>query len=97
MRINGIEPFEFTDYYFPAKCLFDKKSLLKRHNNTIESLMIAMQELMLFLGNESPTSDPETVRQWRALADMLRNGAAAIEHFIGNTKPALSVIRGEAA
>ena len=39
----------------------------------------------------------DTDRLWDALADMLRNGAAAVEYFLGNAKPALTVIRGSAA
>lgn len=34
------------------------------------------------------------LRQWRALADMMRQGAAAIDYFVGDAKPALTLIHG---
>lgn len=71
---------------------------LKVHLDTIENARVAMAVLAANLEGFGEVIDRDhELRQWRALADMLRNGAAAIEHFIGNTKPALSVIRGEAA
>lgn len=74
------------------------KRELKVHLDTIESARVSMAVLAANLEGFEAVIDPDTeLRQWRALADMLRNGAAAIEHFVGNTKPALSVIRGEAA
>ena len=42
-------------------------------------------------------NDRETDRLWAALADMLRNGAATIDLFYGNGRPALTVIQGGAA
>lgn len=90
MRLNGIEPFEFTDYYFSAKCLFDEKSLLKRHLNMIESATIAIQELMLFLSSEPPLNDPATVRKWLALADMHEEAMNAIRLIFGQPHLALS-------
>ena len=71
---------------------------LKVHLDTIENARVSMALLAANLEGFEAVIDPDTeLRQWRALADMLRNGAAAIEYFIGNTKPALSVIRGDAA
>ena len=71
---------------------------LKVHLDTIESARVSMAVLAANLEGFGEVIDRDhELRQWHALADMLRNGAAAIEHFVGNTKPALSVIRGEAA
>jgi len=89
MRLNGIEPFEFTEYYFSAKCLFDEKSLLKRHANMIESATISIQELMLFLSNADPIHDPDVINQWRALAAMHRDAAHGIDAVFG--KPHLEL------
>ncbi len=96
MRLNGIEPFEFTDYYFPAKRLFDKKSLLKRHRNMIEESMIAMNKLMLFLSDEEPIQDADTVKRWLALAGMCDDAKNAIESMFGKS-PRLAVVRNDAA
>lgn len=71
---------------------------LKVHLDTIENARVAMALLAANLEGFGEVIDRDhELRQWHALADMLRQGAAAIEHFVGNTKPALSVIRGEAA
>lgn len=71
---------------------------LKVHLDTIESARVAMALLAANLEGFGEVIDRDhELRQWRALADMLRQGAAAIDHFIGDTKPALTVIRGEAA
>jgi len=41
---------------------------------------------------------PEAERlKWAALADMMEQGAAAIRHFVGDAKLALTVIAGGAA
>jgi len=96
MCLNGIEPFEFTDYYFPAKRLFDKKSLLKRHRNMIEESMIAMKELMLFLSDEEPIQDADTVKRWMALAGMCDDAKNAIESMFGKSQR-LVVVRNDAA
>lgn len=84
MRLNGIESFEFTEYYFSAKCLFDKKSLLKRHADMIESATITAQELMVFLSNADAIYDPDTINQWLALADMHEEAMKAIRMVFGN-------------
>lgn len=78
MRMNGIEPFEFTEYYFSAKCLFNEKSLLKRHANMIESATIVIHELMLFISSEHQINDPGIINQWLALADMCDEAKSAI-------------------
>ena len=71
---------------------------LKVHLDTIENARVSMALLAANLEGFEAVIDPDTeLRQWRALADMLRNGAAAIEYFVGTTKPVLSVIRGDAA
>lgn len=71
---------------------------LKVHLDTIETARTAMAMLAANLEGFGEVIDRDhELRQWHALADMLRHGAAAIEHFIGDSKPALSVIRGEAA
>ncbi|GEM_PF-2776655 len=71
---------------------------LKVHLDTIENARVSMALLAANLEGFGEVIDRDhELRQWHALADMLRQGAAAIEHFVGDTKPALSVIRGEAA
>lgn len=68
---------------------------LKVHLDTIEKARSSMALLAANLEGFGEVIDPEhELRQWRALADMLRHGAAAIEHFIGEKKPALTVIHG---
>lgn len=92
MRLNGIEPFEFTEYYFSAKRLFDEKSLLKRHVNMIESATIAIQELMLFLSNADPIHNPDVINQWLALADMHDDINEMIQVKLSNYRPESSVV-----
>ena len=71
---------------------------LKVHLDTIETARVSMALLAANLEGFGEVIDRDhELRQWHALADMLRQGAAAIEHFIGSTKPALSVICGEVA
>lgn len=68
---------------------------LKVHLDTIENARVAMALLAANLEGFGEVIDRDhELRQWRALADMLRNGAAAIEYFIGHTKPVLSVVNG---
>ena len=68
---------------------------LKVHLETIESARVAMALLAANLEGFGEVIDQDhELRQWRALADMLRQGAAAIEFFVGDQRAALSVIRG---
>lgn len=70
---------------------------LKVHLDTIEAARVAMAMLAANLEGFDVVIDRDhELRQWRALVDMLRQGAAAIEHFIGDAKPALTVIQGSA-
>ena len=67
---------------------------LKVHLETIESARMAMALLAANLEGFGEVIDQDhELRQWRALADMLRQGAAAIEFFVGDQRPALSVVR----
>lgn len=68
---------------------------LKVHLDTIEAARVAMAVLAANLEGFDVVIDRDhELRQWRALVDMLRHGAAAIAHFIGDAKPALTVIQG---
>lgn len=68
---------------------------LKVHLDTIETARVSMAVLAANLEGFGEVIDRDhELRQWRALADMLRNGAAAIEYFIGHTKPVLAVVNG---
>ncbi|KFB66653.1 DUF3102 domain-containing protein [Candidatus Accumulibacter vicinus] len=72
--------------------------MTRLQRDLIEKTRSALVDLASHLEGLTPLeNDPETDRLWDALADMLRNGAAAVEYFLGNAKPALTVIRGSAA
>lgn len=70
---------------------------LKVHLDTIEAARVALAMLAANLeGFDAVIDHDHELRQWRALADMLRQGAAAIAHFIGDAKPSLTMIHGDA-
>lgn len=72
--------------------------MTRLQRDLIEKTRSALVDLASHLEGLTPLeTDPETDRLWDALADMLHNGALAIEQFLGRAKPALTVIRGSAA
>lgn len=72
--------------------------MTRLQRDLIEKTRSALVDLASHLEGLTPLeTDPETDRLWDALADMLHNGALAIEQFLGRAKPALTVIRGSTA
>lgn len=68
---------------------------LKVHLDTIETARTAMAMLAANLeGFDQVIDMNHELRQWRALADMLRQGASAVERFVGDAHPALTVVGG---
>lgn len=67
------------------------------HRNVIEKNRLSLIDMASFLGDADPISDAETLKRWRALAGMMGDAIAAIHCFTGDSKPALTVIRGDAA
>lgn len=59
--------------------------------------MLTLQKLMIFINDEEPMQDADTRKLWNALADMLAEAATAVRQYAGDSKPALTVIRGDAA
>ena len=71
--------------------------MTRLQRDLIEKTRSALVDLASHLESLTPLdNDPDTDRLWDALADMLHNGALAIEQFRGRAKPALTVIRGSA-
>ena len=67
---------------------------LKVHLNAIEEARKALVLLAANLeGFESVIDHDHELRLWRALSQMMRNGADAIDFFVGDSKPALTVIK----
>lgn len=63
---------------------------LQVHLNVIEKARVAMAMLAANLeGFESVIDHDHELRLWRALSQMLRNGAEAIDFFVGDAKPRL--------
>lgn len=63
---------------------------LKVHLDTIEASRTAMAILAANLeGFEAVIDHDNELRLWRALSQMLRNGAEAIDFFVGDAKPRL--------
>lgn len=83
LNSHGIDLFWFTPYSRQVNELFGKESKQIRQIECIERSMRSTQELTEFLKNAEPTTDPKTDQLWDALADMLRNGAIAIDLFRG--------------
>lgn len=80
----------------------DRYSLQERelnlHREVIEKTRAALAYLAANMDGFLEVIDQEhELRQWRALADMLRQGAAAIDYFIGDAKPTLPLIHGDCA
>jgi hypothetical protein len=64
---------------------------LQVHLDAIEKARVAMAILAANLeGFEAVIDHDNELRLWRALSQMLRNGAEAIDYFIGDAKPRLA-------
>lgn len=71
---------------------------LKVHLDSIEDARVSLAKLAANMEGFGQVIDPDNeLRLWRALAEMMDHGAAAIRCFIGDGKPALTVIQGGAA
>lgn len=71
---------------------------LKVHMEVIEKARTAIAGLAANMEGFDEVIDPDNeLRRWRALADMMEQGAAAIRYFVGDAKPALTIITGGAA
>lgn len=67
---------------------------LNVHLDTIEKARVSLAVLAANLeGFESVIDSDHELRLWRALSQMMRNGANAIDFFVGDSKPALTVIK----
>lgn len=72
----------------------DRDRELQVHLATIEKARIALAVLAANLeGFEDVIDTDNELRLWRSLAVMMRNGAGAIEYFVGDSKPALAVVK----
>ncbi len=100
LSYHGIDLFWFTPYSHTVNALFEKESKKFRQHDCIERSMISMQELIEFIKNAElaanlegfvPLNDPKTDQLWEALADMLQNGALAINFFRGVATPTLTL------
>lgn len=67
------------------------------HQKVIEENRLHLISLAAFLNDEEPMQDADTRKLWNALADMLAEAATAVRQYAGDSKPALTVIRGDAA
>ena len=70
---------------------------LEIHDSTINGVRLELISLAAFLSDEEPIQDAETLKRWRALADMLGEAMTAVHQYAGDAKPALTVIAGGAA
>lgn len=71
---------------------------LKVHMEVIEKARTAIAVLAANMeGFDTVIDTDHELRRWRALADMMEQGAAAIRHFVGDAKPTLTIIAGSAA
>ena len=69
----------------------NKQRELQVHLDAIEKARVAMAMLAANLeGFEAVIDHDNELRLWRALSQMLRNGAEAIDYFIGDAKPRLA-------
>lgn len=70
---------------------------LEVHLEENERARVALARLAANMAGWDGMVTPEAERlKWVALADMMEQGAAAIRHFVGDAKPALTVIAGGA-
>lgn len=70
---------------------------IETHQKVIEELRLKLLSLAVFLSDEDPVQDADTLKLWRALADMLAEAMTAVRQYSGESRPALSVVRGEVA
>lgn len=69
----------------------NKQRELQVHLDAIEKARVAMAMLAANMeGFEAVIDHDNELRLWRALSQMLRNGAEAIDYFIGDAKPRLA-------
>ncbi len=81
--------------YMASKDREDRR--LAVHQQVIEELRLKLLSLAVFLSDEDPVQDADTLKLWRALADMLAEAMTAVRQYSGESRPALSVVRGEVA
>jgi uncharacterized small protein (DUF1192 family) len=81
--------------YMASKDREDRR--LAVHQQVIEELRLKLLSLAVFLSDEDPVQDADTLKLWRALADMLAEAMAAVRQYSGEGRPALSMILGEVA
>lgn len=67
------------------------------HQKVIEENRLHLISLAAFLSDEDPMQDADTLKRWRALADMLAEAMTAVRQYSGDYRPELTVIRGDAA
>lgn len=67
------------------------------HQRVIEEQRLHLISLAAFLSDMEPMQDREIVRQWLALAEMCMNASHGIQQVFGEKRPALTVVRGDAA
>ena len=66
---------------------------LKVHIDTIEDARKSMALLAANLeGFKSVIDTDQELRLWRALSQMMRNGADAVDLFVGDARPALAIV-----
>ena len=64
---------------------------LEIHDSTINGVRLELISLAAFLSDEEPIQDAETLKRWRALADMLGEAMTAVHQYAGDAKPASSL------
>lgn len=69
---------------------------IETHQSVINGVRLELINLAAFLNDEESIQDTETLKRWRALADMLGEAMTAIHQYAGDAKPHLTVIPGGA-
>jgi len=67
------------------------------HQSVINGVRLELINLAAFLNDEESIQDTETLKRWRALANMLGEAMTAIHQYVGDAKPQLTVIPGGVA
>jgi hypothetical protein len=62
------------------------------HQQVIEESRLKLISLAAFLSDEEPIQDADTLKRWRALADMHMDAANSIRMVFGENKPRLVAI-----
>jgi DNA repair exonuclease SbcCD ATPase subunit len=55
---------------------------IEEHRDYINGARLNLINLAAFLNDMDPMNDPETVRKWLALADMIEDTSKAIEEYV---------------